>query len=921
MSVVYKYFLGKYGSYTDIQKKAIPIIEKGNNCIVIAPTGAGKTESALLPLLDKIVGKGDDAGVKALYITPLRALNRDMIGRVEKMCHDLGVSVSVRHGDTSQSERARQAKKAPMLLITTPETLQSILPTKTIGVALKNVGTVVIDEIHELYHSKRGAQLSLALERLEELAPGFQRIGISATVGDPERISKFLCGSRACEVASVDYKKQMSIQVELPHEHSKKLDNFIEKFGLDGNAAARLERIAEHVMDSNSTLIFANTRQIVESLGNRLINLDKVEPFGGIGVHHSSLDRKERVDMEDAFKAHRIKSIIATSSLELGIDIGHVDLVVHYGSPRQALRAIQRIGRSGHTEKGTSRGAIIAASMIDTIESLAICGNVSAGILERFNVHENALDVLANQVCGIALDKGVCTASDIHRIVTRAFTYSRLDAKALNELLTFMGVQRMIGFDGKVVSSGPRTRMYYYSHLSVIPDTQRFIVRDMATNRIISSLDEKFVASSVDENSVFITKGLPWKVISIDENTITVEPSSDLEAAVPDWSGEDIPVSKSVTQAVFALLNDTSRIEGAGSASAALKEEVKEFVGRQNEVGLPGQSELFVEQAEGYKILYTGLGTLANEALSRLIAHSVARFAGKSINTKSSPYMIFLEMPRETDLSSIINRMTRDDVAKTLEETVQETELFRYRFITVAKLFGIVERDATVTRSLAKRIMKVLGGTPVYAETVRELMHNYFDIDTLRVLFQELSSGKRRIRTVETMNLSPLSKEILASAYYTKELIMPILPNRELVESFSKFMLTKSIKLICTYCGMMFSRKLDEIKADDHILCPSCSSPLISPYDDEYVGLLEKRRNGKRLSAQEKDVLAGIMKQASLMDSYGGRAAIALSTYGVGPQSAARILMMFRREDRLFYTDLIEAQKQFIKNKKYWSTR
>ncbi len=921
MSIVYQRFLEKHGGYTDIQKKAIPLIAGGDNCIVIAPTGAGKTEAALLPLLDRILKEEDRLGVKALYITPLRALNRDMIGRVEKMCSELGVTVSVRHGDTTQSERARQARSAPMLLITTPETLQSILPTKTIGAALRKVKVVVIDEIHELYHNKRGAQLSLALERLEELSPGFQRIGISATVGDPEMISKFLCGNRNCEVASIDYKKRMSIQVELPHRHSKKLNDFMEKFGLDGNAAARLETIAGHVMASNSTLIFANTRQIVESLGNRLINLNKVEPFGGIGVHHSSLDRKERVDMEDSFKAHRIKSIIATSSLELGIDIGHVDLVVHYGSPRQALRAIQRIGRSGHTEKGTSRGAIVSASMIDAIESIAISRNVDEGALERFSIHENALDVLANQICGIALDKGTSTMSEVYGIITRAFAYSKLDGKALKELLYFMERQRMIGFDGNVVSSGPRTRMYYYSHLSVIPDTQRFMVRDMSTNRIISSLDEKFVASSVDENSIFITKGLPWKVISIDENTITVEPSSDLDAAIPDWSGEDIPVSRGVTEGVFELLNDRSLVDSSGSASIALKGEIKDFIERQGAVGIPNRSELFIEQAEGYKILYTGLGTLANEALSRLIAHAVVKFTGRSINTKSSPYLIFLEMPRETDLDGIIDRMSREDPARTLEETVQDTELFRYRFITVAKLFGIVEKDATVTRSVAKRIMKVLSGTPVYSETVRELMHNYFDIEALRALFHELSTGKRRIRTVEVVSLSPLSKEILASAYYTKELIMPILPNRELVESFSKFMLAKSIKLICTYCGMFFSRKLDEIKSDDKIRCPNCSSPLIAPHDDSYVEVLEKRKNGKRLSGSERDLLAEIMRQASLIDSYGGRAAIALSTYGVGPTSAARILMMFRKEDRLFYTDLIEAQKQFIKNKKYWAIR
>jgi ATP-dependent Lhr-like helicase len=368
MAGTYEFFLKRYKSFTDIQKLAMPIIEKGENCLIVAPTGSGKTEAAVLPLIDSISGM-EKSPIRILYITPLRALNRDMLLRLEELCTNAGIKIGVRHGDTTQSERGKQARSAPDLLITTPETLQSILPTKLIGPHLKNLKAVIIDEVHEFYYNKRGAQLSIALERLEELAPGFQRIGISATIGDVETVRKFICNKRECRVAKVEGLKEMELAVEQPLKAHRDLPEIEEKFGLDDHALARLERISDLVSKSSSSLIFANTRQIVESLGSRLLYLDKVRSFGGIGVHHSSLDKEERIRLEKEFKNGQIKSIIATSSLELGIDIGSVDLVIQYGSPRQALRLAQRIGRSGHTHRGVSKGVVISANSVETLET------------------------------------------------------------------------------------------------------------------------------------------------------------------------------------------------------------------------------------------------------------------------------------------------------------------------------------------------------------------------------------------------------------------------------------------------------------------------------------------------------------------------------------------------------------------------
>lgn len=893
-------------------------MEALENCIIIAPTGSGKTEAAVLPLFDRIAKDPDSAGIKLLYITPLRALNRDMIRRLENICSELGITIAVRHGDTTQSERGKQARRAPQVLITTPETLQSILPTKTIGIRLKNVKAVIIDEIHELYFNKRGAQLSLALERLEELAPGFQRIGISATVGDAEQIKRFLCNERPCRVAQSFHKKDLFLRIELPRSHAKHLEELANRFGLDSDALGRLNSIANHVKDSKSTIIFANTRQVVEALGSRLLYLNEMEPFGGIGVHHSSLDRLERIKIENEFKEGSVKSIIATSSLELGIDIGNVDLVLQYGSPRQALRLIQRAGRSGHTEKGVSKGVVVALNTMDAIEASAIFDNIGSGELERYRPQSSALDVLANQICGIALDKGVCSVDGLLAIMRRSSLYSSFQKEKLVSLLEFMNRQKMVGFDGSRVSSGARTRMYYYGHLSVIPDTKTFLVKSIADNRIIASLHENFVASSIEENSIFITKGLPWKCISIDENVITVEPSSDLEAAVPDWSGEDIPVSSKVAAKVLEIFNDPDMVANEHSDQKT-RESIKEFITAQAEFGVPSRDRLLIEQGEEYTILHTGLGTLANEALSRILAFRLTAKLGRSINMKSSPYIIFLEIPPNIKMEPMLGEIAAEDLQKLLMGTVQETEIFRYKFITIAKLFGIIDREAPISKAISRRVMKVLQYTPVHEETTRELMQNYFDTETLAQFLDGIKNGRIKIKTIGANALSPIAKMILNSAYYTKELIMPLLPSSELIDSFARYLLSKSMKLLCTYCGIHFSRKLDEIKDEKEIKCPNCDSPLIAPFSEEYNEIIAKRKRGRRLTSGEQKGYREIMKQASLFDSYGGRAALALSTYGIGPTNAARILMMLRRQERLFFTDLIEAQKLFIKNKKYWS--
>ena len=329
---------------------------RGKNALLMAPTGTGKTEAAFLPILDNIIRNGlaRTRGIKLLYVTPLRALNRDMLERMKWWCKRFDVRLGVRHGDTTSAERAGQSMAPPDIMITTPETLQAMLTGRRIRESLASLRWVVIDEVHELAEDKRGSQLAIALARLKRITGReFQIIGLSATVGSPETMAKFLVGIEGdCEVVRVPVEKSLELTVVRPEATSDD-KVFAETIFTFPEVAARLRLIRETVERYRSVIIFTNTRSEAEALANRFRVWDVKLP---IGIHHSSLSRATREAVERDLREGKLSGVISTSSLELGIDIGFLDYVIQYNSPRQVSRLIQRVGRSGHKVGQTSKG-------------------------------------------------------------------------------------------------------------------------------------------------------------------------------------------------------------------------------------------------------------------------------------------------------------------------------------------------------------------------------------------------------------------------------------------------------------------------------------------------------------------------------------------------------------------------------------
>jgi ATP-dependent Lhr-like helicase len=492
---------------TEPQKEAIPVVLEGKNLLLIAPTGMGKTEAVTLPLLEKILSEKPER-ISLLYITPLRALNRDMLSRLLWFGKELEIEVAVRHGDTPQKERVALSKSPPDILITTPETFQIMFTGKHLRRHLSNVKWVVIDEVHELAQDERGAQLSVGLERLCELTGReVQRIGLSATVGSPEEIARFLGGvERKVDIIRTSLPKDIKINVEsaIPQSEDEKL---AEMLGLDEKQTADLIKGRKIVEQHRSTLFFVNTRDTAEILATRYHLWDDAFP---IGVHHGSLSRIVRVQMEDDFKSEQLKALICTSSLELGIDVGSADFTIQYNSPRQVTRLIQRVGRAGHRIGEVSEGTIIASSPDDIAESIAITRRALKEEIEGANIRENPLSVLANQILAIAVSSKGNSLKSCYTLIKRSFPFRNLEWQTFLSVVQQLREERVLWVDGQDFGRKRPSFSYFYDNLSMIPDERTYKVVDITTRNVIGTLDEGFVASYVQPHARLIIRGRPW---------------------------------------------------------------------------------------------------------------------------------------------------------------------------------------------------------------------------------------------------------------------------------------------------------------------------------------------------------------------------------------------------------------------------
>ncbi|HTX43939.1 MAG TPA: DEAD/DEAH box helicase, partial [Methanocella sp.] len=694
---------------TETQERALPAILSGEDVLVIAPTGTGKTETAMLPALDGVLKNRSGEGFKILYITPLRALNRDMLKRLTQWSRELGISIEVRHGDTPAHERRRQALKPPEVLITTPETLQAIFMGPRMRSHLKTVRHVIVDEVHELASSKRGTQLSIALERLAKYA-SFQRIGLSATVGSPEEVARFLVGTEGkARIVSVSIEKTLDFRVNIPKvtEDDKRLAR---KLLTDPDIAAQIREMIALIHRNKSTLMFVNTRQSAEAIGARFKRLGE-----GIAVHHGSLSKEARIEAEDSFKEGRVPALVCTSSMELGIDIGDIGHVIQYMSPREVCRLVQRVGRAGHRVGETSKGTVIAINEDDASEAWALTRRAAAGEIESVALHQKSYDALANQVCAMALEYGDVHSNKVYETVKRAYPYRDLSRKEFDLVLKQLVEERLIFVnEAGVINKKAKTRTYMYENLSMIPDEKRYDIQDVISGRFIGTLDEAFVIN-MELGSVFITRGDMWRIVEITEDRVRVEPVENPQAEVPSWAGEEIPVPFEVALEVGAARRMAEEMNGqpAEKAIGRIMEKYPtdaytarrfvEYVRRQagDNYPVPTDRKVVVEDEQRTIIINACFGHKVNETLGRVITALLASRFGSGVAMEIDPYRIKLELPkriRATDIVKLINDIDPIFVEPIIEKTLKNTMLLKWKMVHVARKFGALSRDVDYER-------------------------------------------------------------------------------------------------------------------------------------------------------------------------------------------------------------------------------
>ena len=593
--LVREWFVKKFGTPTEPQEQGWPQILAERTTLICAPTGSGKTLAAFLACIDRLVRKavaGElEDKTEVLYVSPLKALGNDIqknldtpLGEILELARQRGylmpeIRTAVRTGDTLMSERRTMLKRPPHILVTTPESLYILLTAEKSREILRTVKTVIVDEIHAIADDKRGSHLSLSLERLDALTGRRStRIGLSATQKPIELIAQFLAGSNQPEpcIVEIAQRRKLDLCVEVP---SSELGPMASKEIWD----EIYQRIANLVQQHRSTLIFVNTRRLAERVGH---HLGTILGQDVVASHHGSLSRARRLAVEGKLKAGEIRALVATASLELGIDIGSVDLVCQIGSPRSIAVALQRVGRAGHWRGAIPKGRIFATTRDELIECAALVRSIRHGELDKIIIPDSPLDILAQQIvasCG-AED---WQENDLFALVRGAYPYRNLKRKDFNEIIGMLseGISARRGRYGAYlrrdqvngrVSGRRNARLAAITSGGAIPDNALYTVIAEPEHIVIGTVDEDFAVESLS-GDVMLLGNTSWRIRRVQSGSVLVEDAHGAAPSIPFWLGEAPSRTNELSAAVAEVRQTISTLAenvlpmlGRGTSPAAV---------------------------------------------------------------------------------------------------------------------------------------------------------------------------------------------------------------------------------------------------------------------------------------------------------------------------------------------------------------
>jgi ATP-dependent Lhr-like helicase len=830
-----KWFEKKYKVPTPPQRYSFKMITEGKNVLITAPTGSGKTFSAFMSILSDLMNlslanKLEDK-VYCIYVSPLRALNNDIYRNLNVPLDEIfadivlpikKITVGIRTGDTPQSERAKMLRKPPNILVTTPESLAILLNSSKFVENLRGVKYVIIDELHELANNKRGVHLSLSIERLAEIiGHGFTRIGMGATLAPLDDGARFLVGyegeaERDCFIVDATWDKKLDFLAMSPVKDIVNApDNVID--------SAIYKMIDSVIKKNKTTLVFTNTRSGTERV---VYNLMKRFKYGEehIAAHHGSLSREMRLGVEDLLKKGKLKCAVSSTSLELGIDIGSIDNVVQIGSPKSVARAVQRIGRSGHSFNDVATGEVIVTNRDDLVECSVMLDAAKKHHIDTFTTPKNALDVLAQHIVGMSQTKK-WTVDEAYSIVRNSYPYHTLQKSDFVSLLEYLSgmyvglesrrVYAKIWYeekDGTFGKRGKLTKLIYFMNLGTIPDE---VAVDVFThdNKWIGSIEEDFL-TRLKPGDIFVLGGKQYSFEYARVMKAYVSPAPGQVPTIPPWYSEQLPLT-------YELAMDIGRFRAEmAEAVGHAKERGKKAIDLLGKSGLQPNKEsaeildkmpidknaktsifnYFAEQLfyigyipndkfiliekthdeEGERnmlIFHSLYGRRINDALSRIFAIKLGEIVETDValNITDNGFVLITDSDvriKKDEIAELIQEVGREDIRLTLMRNIRNTEMMRRRFrYNAARSFMIlrnykgkkisVRKQMINSQLILKAAEEINPNFPIIKETYREIFDDVMDLPRAAHIVKRLISGEITYKVVDTDVPSPFSHNMI----------------------------------------------------------------------------------------------------------------------------------------------------------------
>ncbi|EMA02016.1 ATP dependent helicase, Lhr family [Haloarcula vallismortis] len=807
---------GNGGFFTPPQKEAIPLIHEGENALICAPTGSGKTLASFTGIINELFGKAREDelenSVYCLYVSPLKSLANDIHRNLEQPLdgittkldergEDVEIRHAIRHGDTSDSERQAMLETTPHILNTTPETLAILLNSPKFKQKLETIEYVIVDEIHSLAENKRGTHLSVSLERLEEMVEEPPtRIGCSATVEPLDTVAEFLVGReepggdpRDYEIVDTRFARDFDMELSCPADDliNTPRDIITERF---------YTQLHEHIQSHTNTLVFTNTRSGAERVLHNL--REKFEDYdeSNSGCHHGSLSKERRRDIEESLKAGSLDVVTTSTSLELGIDMPHIDLVVQVGSPKSVAALLQRIGRAGHQLGETVEGRVIALDRDELVECAVMLEKAERGFVDRVFIPENAQDVATQQIYGMAIND-VRPEETFKSVLRRAYPYRNYDDEDWEQLMRYMTADYP-GMEDKNVYAkiwrdtndapdgehhyeeydvgehligkrGRLARVIYMTNIGTIPDSFTCDVVTRSDDSWVGQLDESYL-DTLEKGDVFVLGGNNFEYRYRRGSKVYVDRTA-ARPTVPSWFSERLPLSYDLGREILDFQGQLlDRLEDGGMSE--VRNWLREFPVDENSVraiarmfreqvayagpeSVATPDRLVVEETldhdeyERHYHVHSNYGRRFNDGFSRLLAYHIARAASANVQVAVADNGFTLSMPlnRKVDIARVVDDLDPETAREDLRASLDGTDLLqRYfrinatRSLMILKRYKGYEKSASeqqVSSEMLLGFAEDLGDFAVVEETYREILEDKLNVDGIESVLRAMRDG------------------------------------------------------------------------------------------------------------------------------------------------------------------------------------